>query len=90
MSSRRSTALVSCLALATPFVAGCGGSGLTANSSCRDFMNAAPQDQDAAVSSLAGQLHAPSADTPLGRPNVNYLCSDNPTMSLGDAVSHSG
>lgn len=76
-----------CLALSAPLVSGCGSSGLSANSSCQDFLNAGPQDQDAAVSRLAGDLHAPDAVTPLGRPNVNYLCANEPNMTLGEAIS---
>ena len=87
-SARRAFAL--CLTIAAPVLAACGGSGLSANSSCREFLNASPQDQDAAVSRLAGQLHAPEADTPLGRPNINAICSVEPNMTLGQAVSRQG
>lgn len=91
MRSRRTTAvLATCLVLATPVVSGCGGPSLSASSSCQDFLNAAPQDQDTAVSKLAGDLHAPDAVTPLGRPNVNYMCANEPNMTLGDAISKTG
>jgi hypothetical protein len=84
---------IGALALSTvslAFVFGCGGSSLAASSSCHDFLNASQQEQDEAVSRLAGALHAPNADTPLGRPNINYLCAGNPQMTLGEAVSHTG
>jgi hypothetical protein len=86
----RTPVLLTCLALAGPILSGCGGSGLSASSSCQDFLSASTQDQDAAVSKLAGELHAPDAVTPLGRPNVNYLCANEPNMTLGDAVSKTG
>ena len=77
-------------ALAAALIAGCGGSGLGTNSSCQDFLNASPQDQDQAVSQLAVQLHAPDAVTPLGRPNIDYLCTNEPNNTLGWAISHTG
>ena len=75
-------------ALVVGLLTGCSGSGLTADSSCQDFMNASPQDQDQAVSQLAGQLHAPDTVTPLGRPNIAYLCTNEPNNTLGWAISH--
>jgi hypothetical protein len=65
-----------------------GGSSLGASTSCRDFMNASPQAQDQAVSKVATQLNAPDAVTPLGRPNINYLCASQPDETLGWAVDH--
>jgi hypothetical protein len=71
-------------------LAGCGSQGLGASTSCRDFMNASPQAQDEAVSKVASQLDAPNAVTPLGRPNVDYLCASEPAWTLGEAVRHTG
>ena len=84
---RRSALLCVCLAVSAAGLAGCGQASLSASSSCQDFLSASPTDQDAAVSKLAGELHAPDAVTPLGRPNVNYLCANEPNMTLGDAIS---
>lgn len=70
-------------------VSGCGNS-LDASSSCKDFLNASRQDQDAAVNKVASDKRAGSAVTPLGRPNINYLCANSPDMTLGDAVSRTG
>jgi hypothetical protein len=70
-------------------VAGCGNS-ISATTSCNDFLHASPQDQDAAVSKVAADQHAPNSVTPLGRPNINYICASAPNMTLGDAVSHTG
>jgi hypothetical protein len=70
-------------------LAGCGNH-LTASSSCKDFNNASPQDQEAAVNKIAGQLQAGNAVTPLGRPNVSYLCANSPTMTLGEAIRRTG
>jgi hypothetical protein len=91
MKVRRTKAAVAVsAALAVGLLTGCGGGGLSANSSCQDFMNASPQDQDQAVSQLASQLHAPDAVTPLGRPNIDYLCTNEPNDTLGWAISHTG
>lgn len=77
--------------MSTPVVLliGCGGS-LGANSSCRDYMDASRSAQNDAVSKLAGELNAPSAVTPLGRPNIDYLCAGHPEWTLGDVVRRSG
>lgn len=68
----------------------CGGAGLSADSSCKDFLNASVEDQDQAVSSIAGDLEAANAVTPLGRPNVNYLCANDPDKTLGEAIEATG
>ena len=62
------------------------GASLSADSTCRDFMEASPEDQTAAVNVIATDLGAASATTPLGRPNVNYLCAQAPTRTLGWAI----
>lgn len=77
------------LLAATTLLTGCGKH-LTANSSCRDFLNASASEQDAAVNRIAADLHAGNAVTPLGRPNINYLCANAPGMTLGTAIQHTG
>jgi hypothetical protein len=89
MQVRRAIAGVSVAGMCVVLLAGCGG-GLSASSSCKDFNNASLQDQDAAVSKIAGQLHAGNAVTPLGRPNVSYICANSPTTTLGDAIRRTG
>jgi hypothetical protein len=86
----RFAALLTSLAVSAALAGGCAGSGLTAKSSCADFLGASEQEQNEAVSRLAGQLHAPDADTPLGRPNVNYICASDSRATLGEAVAHTG
>jgi hypothetical protein len=75
-------ALLGCLTVA---LAGCSG-GLSASSSCKDFLNASQTDQVQAIDKIAGQENAPDATTPLGMPNVSYLCAGNPSQTLGWAV----
>lgn len=66
------------------------GSGLTADSSCKDFLNAPIEDQDEAVSSIAADVGAGNAVTPLGRPNIDYICANNPDETLGEAIEATG
>jgi peptidyl-prolyl cis-trans isomerase B (cyclophilin B) len=77
------------LLAASSLLSGCGTT-LDASTSCRDFLHAPSQDQDAAVSKVASDLRVGSALTPLGRPNIDYLCANNPEMSLGAAVKSTG
>ncbi|MGH3199339.1 MAG: hypothetical protein ACRDNT_26220 [Streptosporangiaceae bacterium] len=69
-------------------LAGCSGS-LTAQSSCKDFLNASQSDQIQAIDKIAGQENAPDATTPLGMPNVSYLCAGSPSQTLGWAIEQS-
>lgn len=88
----RQLSLAALLAAAAIFTGGCavGGSSIDANTSCKDFLHASPSDQDAAVSKVASDLHAANAVTPLGRPNINYICAGNPDTTLGQAVKATG
>lgn len=73
------TAAISALALGA-----CGAGGLSASSTCQDFMNASASDQQQVVDSLAGQYNKPDYSTPLGSPEVPYYCSANPSVTLGE------
>lgn len=66
------------------------GSQLTQDSSCKDYLNASAVDQDEAVSRIAGELNAPNSVTPLGRPNIDYQCANDPDMTLGEAIENTG
>jgi hypothetical protein len=68
---------------------GCGKE-LTASSTCSDFLSTSPQDQDAAVRKVAARYHAGNALTPVGRPNIDYLCGNHPKMTLGTAIRDTG
>jgi hypothetical protein len=60
-----------------------GGGGLSANSTCQDFLNSSPAAQQAIVDSLAAQYNKPDYTTPLGEPDVPYYCASNPSTTLG-------
>ena len=75
--------------LAIAGLAGCG-SDLSADTSCQDFLNAPLDEQDQAVSSIAADVGAAEAVTPLGRPNVSYICANNPDETLGEAIEATG
>jgi hypothetical protein len=61
----------------------CGLGGLSASSSCRDFMNASAIDQHEVTDQLAGHFGKPDFATPLGEPEVPYYCAANPSVTLG-------
>lgn len=63
-------------------VSACSGSGLSASSTCSDFMNASAVEQHEIVDQLAAQYKKPSYATPLGEPEVPYACSANPSLTL--------
>ncbi|HET6505853.1 MAG TPA: hypothetical protein VFG42_03620 [Baekduia sp.] len=83
------TLAIAGLAVAAIPLAGCGTK-LNADTSCESFLKAGQQQQDEGVSSVAADLHAGNAVTPLGRPNINYICANHPDMTLGDAVRATG
>ena len=81
---------IGALALAVAVItalAGCGSSELSAKSSCKDYVNASADEQRAAIGRLAQELHAPKVNTPLGRPNVDYLCAADGSRTLGSVIS---
>ena len=63
-------------------IGGCGGSGLSASSTCQDFMSASPEEQEEAISKLSSEFNTPETATPLGRPNVPYACASEPDLTL--------
>jgi hypothetical protein len=88
-TARTSMAAVAGALLASMLLTGCAKH-LSANSSCRDFLNASASEQDSAVNKIAADLHAGNAVTPLGRPNISYLCANAPDMTLGTAIQRTG
>lgn len=84
MSSIRTRfAAIAAVSLSALSIAACGGSGLSASSTCSDFMNASSSDQQAVIDKLASQYDKPDYTTPLGAPEVPYYCSGNPDVTLG-------
>lgn len=84
----RPLAIFAVLSALTVGLAGCSGS-LTAKSSCNDFLNASQSDQIQAIDKIAAQEDAPDATTPLGMPNISYLCTGDPNQTLGWAIEQS-
>lgn len=87
-SSRPLLRLAAVTAVAVPVLltAGCGND-LTGSSTCADFMNAQPDQQDQVVNTLATKYGKPDFTTPLGRPDVNYECAQRPSMTLDQFFS---
>jgi hypothetical protein len=78
-TSLAAAGVISCLALSA-----CGGSGLSASSTCKEFMDASVTEQHEVTDQLASQYNKPAYSTPLGEPEVPYYCSASPTVTLGD------
>lgn len=84
----RSLIIVAMLGALTGGLTGCSHS-LTAQSSCKDFLNASQSDQIQAIDKIAAQEDAPDATTPLGMPNISYLCTGSLNQTLGWAIAQS-
>jgi hypothetical protein len=72
---------------------GCGigeSNEMDADTECREFLQAAREEQDAAIARIADEIGARDALTPLGRPNIDYLCSRDQDRTLGEAVELTG
>lgn len=63
-----------------------GGSGLTAGSTCQQFLNADPQTQQQALVDIAMSKGIGGFGSPLALPEIQYECSSEPTMTLGALV----
>lgn len=79
----RGAGLLIAFGITGSLVSACNGSGLSASSTCSQFMGASTQDQSTVVSQLATQYHKPDYATPLGEPDVPYFCASNPNVTLG-------
>jgi hypothetical protein len=78
--------------ITTGAIAGCGdeASELSASSRCRDYLAASADDRSAALARAAEERGIGGASSPLGSANVDYICSQDPDVPLGDAVAGSG
>jgi len=83
---RCKTCIVGTLAVAftVATLSSCGSGGLSASSSCQDFMHASSEEQHEIVDRLASQFNKPDYTTPLGEPEVPYYCTANPSTTLGE------
>jgi hypothetical protein len=81
-----------CISLvASPVMIGCASSEeLSTGTSCRDFLQAPVAEQNAAIARVADELGTRNALTPLGRPNIDYLCSTDQDRTLGEVVEATG
>ena len=60
-----------------------GDGGLSANTTCQEFLNSSPAAQQTIIENLAARYHKPDYVTPLGEPEVSYYCASNPSVTLG-------
>ncbi len=70
-------------AVTTLALSSCGGSALSASSSCEAFMKASASEQHEVVDQLSSQYRKAAYATPLGEPEVPYYCSASPSTTLG-------
>lgn len=61
--------------------------GLTAESTCEEFLRSEPAARDAAVNAVALDVGNPNAGNPMLRLNIEYLCGQAPQATLGDMLS---
>jgi hypothetical protein len=87
-TSRKIGALGASLVVLSLLGSGCAGSGLSASSSCKDFMTASQEEQTQAISTLSSQFDTPEVATPLGSPSIAYSCSSDPEMTLAELFQH--
>lgn len=72
---------------------GCGideSEEMNADTECREFLQAPRDEQDAAIARVSDDIDARNALTPLGRPNIDYLCSQDQDKTLGKVVEQTG
>src|SRR5664280_1285239 len=67
-------------------LAGCGRQTFDESMSCSDFMKLSQADRDQAVSTVATKYNNPDVLTPFGRPNVEWVCGQQPNATLRQAV----
>jgi hypothetical protein len=82
-TSRKISALAAPLAVLSILGVGCGGSGLSASSSCKDFMAASASEQHEVIDQLSSHYDKPDYATPIGEPEVPYYCTASPSVTLG-------
>jgi hypothetical protein len=86
-TSRKIGALAVPLAALSLLGSGCAGSvlgsGLSASSSCKDFMAASASEQHEVIDQLSSHYDKPAYATPLGEPEVPFYCSSSPSVTLG-------
>jgi hypothetical protein len=70
------------VAFSTLALSSCGA-GLSASSTCSNYLSASPSDQLSIAEKMAGQYNKPDYATPLGEPDIAYYCASNPSVTLG-------
>lgn len=81
-----------CLAFVfAPALMGCAATEqIGADTSCREFLQADSEEQNSALARVADEKGAKNTLTPLGRPNINYLCSRDQDRTVGEVVESTG
>ena len=82
-TSRKIGAFAAPLAALSLLGTGCAGSGLSASSTCKEFMAASASEQHEVIDQLASHYDKAVYATPLGEPEVPFYCSSSPSVTLG-------
>lgn len=65
---------------------GCAAMQMNADTKCSEFMKASKSARDDTVTRVAAERGNGVVTTPLGRPNVEYLCAQQPDWTLGHVI----
>lgn len=79
-------AVIAVVLLIKGLAAAAGGSGLSASSTCTQFLNADEQTQQQALVNIALSKGIGGFGSPLALPEIQYECSSLPTMTLGALI----
>jgi hypothetical protein len=69
-------------------MAGCAGGELSADSSCRDFLQASSDEQGAAIARVSDELD--TSISFLSEPNISNNCSLDQDQALGEVIERFG
>lgn len=85
-------AAVAAIALTSAACAACSaGSGqLTANSTCRQYLSKEVNARHDAATRISAQLHAEDGGNPMWGLDIDYLCNNNPNLTLHAAFGNPG
>lgn len=66
---------------------GCSGGGITATTSCADYLRADSQTRDQAVKTIGLDVGARGAGNPMAVLNVDYECGQSPSAAVGKVIA---
>lgn len=64
-----------------------GSPAITADTHCRDYLQASTEDREHAVKTIGVELGATGAGNPMARLNVDYMCGQSPETPVGEIIA---